>query len=115
MIVSTATAEHYNWGDGCDGWILASGNDLLVIEELMPPKTNETRHYHTKAKQFFYVLSGVLTMEINGLPHEVPARKGIVIPPTIPHQARNKGDCDTMFLVISAPTSRGDRIAVKPP
>src|SRR5690606_3167937 len=115
MIVSAAAAEHYTWGDGCDGWILASGNDLLVIEERMPPKTHETRHYHTKAKQFFYVLSGVLTMEVDGQTYDVPAHKGIEILPNIPHQARNERDCDVMFLVVSAPTSRDDRVASSSP
>ena len=92
MIVSSATAEHYNWSDGCDGWILASGNDLLVIEDLMPPKTSETRHYHTKAKQFFYVLSGVLTVEVGCVSHEVSARKGM--------EAQNEGGCSLLTLVL---------------
>ncbi len=108
-MISTQTAEHYIWGGNCDGWVLASGSDLLIIEERMPANTKEIRHYHHKARQFFYVLSGDLTMELNGTTHVVPARAGIEIPAKSPHQARNDSASDVIFLVISAPTSRGDR------
>jgi mannose-6-phosphate isomerase-like protein (cupin superfamily) len=110
MKVDTQTAQHYVWGENCDGWILSPSPDLMVIEERMPPQTAEVRHYHTKARQFFYVLSGTLTMELNGEPHTIPARAGIEIPPTTPHQARNDGAEDVFFLVISSPTTRGDRV-----
>ena len=115
MIISKAEAEHYKWCDDCDGWILASGSDLLVIEEQMPAKTCEIRQYHEKSKQFFYVLSGNLTMEVDGALFEIPARNGIEIKPHTRHQARNDGDNPVMFLVISAPTTRGDRVAASVP
>lgn len=115
MIISKAEAEHYKWGDDCDGWILASGSDLLVIEEQMPAKTCEIRHYHAKSKQFFYVLTGNLTMEVDGALFDIPARSGIEIKPYTRHQARNDGDHPVMFLVISAPTTRGDRVEASTP
>ncbi|WP_435171257.1 cupin domain-containing protein [Falsirhodobacter sp. 1013] len=111
MVISRQAAEHYTWGENCDGWILVPGNDLLVIEERMPANTSEVRHYHATSRQFFYVLSGTLTMELDGSSHSVPARAGIEIPPNSPHQARNDTGSDVMFLVISTPTSRNDRIA----
>jgi len=57
------TAEHYIWGDVCHGWRLLSQPDLSVIQERVPPGGAETRHYHTNARQFFFVLSGTATME----------------------------------------------------
>ena len=41
MIVGKETATHYTWGDKCDGWPLVQGEDLLVVEERMPPGTAE--------------------------------------------------------------------------
>lgn len=111
MIISRTEANHYKWGGDCDGWTLVSGGDLLVIEELMPPGTSEIRHYHALAKQFFYVLAGTLTMEVDGALFEIAPRKGIEIKAQTPHQARNDSDSPVMFLVISAPSSRGDRVA----
>lgn len=110
MVVSTETAEHYKWGGVCDGWILAPGEDLLVIEEVMPPGTNEQRHHHSRSRQFFYVLVGHLTMELDGRMFEISARQGIEVPPGVRHQASNNGRYEVEFLVISAPTSRGDRV-----
>ena len=33
---SLANAEHYVWGDGCDGWHLLKHPDLSVIQERVP-------------------------------------------------------------------------------
>ena len=109
MVVSAATAEHYTWGDGCDGWVLLPRDDLMVIQERMPPATSEVRHFHSEARQFFYVLSGNLTMEIEGIRHVIGASHGIEIPPLARHQAMNVGEQEVNFVVISSPTTRGDR------
>ena len=36
-VVSAGTADHYVWGDGCDGWHLVASDRLSVIQERMPP------------------------------------------------------------------------------
>ena len=108
---SRSSADHYRWGDHCDGWHLVRADTLSVIEERMPPDAREARHRHTTARQFFYVLSGVLTMEVDGTRHRLVARSGIEIAPGVPHQAINEGDADAEFLVVSTPPSHGDRIA----
>lgn len=110
MIVSRESAAHYNWGEGCDGWVLAPGPDLSVIEERMPPHTSEKPHHHAKARQFFFVLSGTLCMELEERLHLINAGGGIEIAPMAVHQARNDTAQDVRFLVISSPTTRGDRI-----
>jgi mannose-6-phosphate isomerase-like protein (cupin superfamily) len=107
--VDRESVQHYKWGADCDGWVLSPSRDQLVLEERMPPRTAERRHFHSKARQFFYVLSGSLTMELDGLIHRLSARSGIEIHPGSNHQARNDGVSDVYFLVISTPTTRGDR------
>jgi mannose-6-phosphate isomerase-like protein (cupin superfamily) len=106
---SSATAEHYVWGDGCDGWHLVRTAGLSVIEERMPAGTSEVRHWHARARQFFYVLSGTLTMEVEGVRHRLAARTGIELPPGTAHQALSEEAVDVEFLVISMPPSHGDR------
>ncbi len=107
--VDRSTAEHYVWGQGCDGWRLARSVGLSVIEERMPGGASEVRHYHAAARQFFYVLSGALTLELDGARHELRAGRGLEIPPGRAHQASNRCDAPAEFLVISAPSTRGDR------
>jgi len=108
--ISRSSAEHYQWGDVCDGWHLVRDPQLSVIEERMPPATEEQRHRHARARQFFFVLAGELTMDVHGLRHRLPARTGLEIPPGVAHQARNDSDSDVEFLVVSAPPSHGDRV-----
>lgn len=50
MMISKENAEHYSWGDGCDGWYLMNRKDMLVIHEKMPPGTREKRHYHASSR-----------------------------------------------------------------
>jgi mannose-6-phosphate isomerase-like protein (cupin superfamily) len=112
-VISTRTAEHYPWGDRCDGWFLLKSAGLHVIEERMPPGTSEKRHYHDRAEQLFYVLSGELTMKFAGDSVKVRAREALRVPAREAHQAANESDAPVEFLVISFPPSHGDRTNVE--
>jgi mannose-6-phosphate isomerase-like protein (cupin superfamily) len=107
--VRATNENHYVWGQVCDGWHLVRGENLSVIEERMPPGAAEQRHFHERARQFFYVLEGELTMELDGQLHSLGARQGIEIAPDRPHQVFNMSAADVRFLVISQPPSHGDR------
>jgi mannose-6-phosphate isomerase-like protein (cupin superfamily) len=107
--VQAADDNHYQWGGVCDGWHLVRSAELSVIEERMPPGTEEQRHFHDRARQFFYVLEGELTMEVEGRHAVLKMRQGIEIAPGERHQARNLSQADVRFLVISQPPSHGDR------
>jgi quercetin dioxygenase-like cupin family protein len=108
--VSRGNAEHYVWGELCDGWHLLRSEALSVIEERMPAGAREQRHFHERSRQFFYVLAGELTMEVEGRHHLLTAGDGLEISPGEPHQALNKADREVRFLVISQPPSLGDRV-----
>ena len=110
--VSTGSAEQYRWGQRCDGWHLLAGEDLSVIEERMPPGAAEVRHRHARSRQFFYALEGTLTLELDGAVHQLRNGQGLHVPPGAAHQARNESGSDARFLVVSAPRSHGDRVAV---
>ncbi|MGH8182887.1 MAG: cupin domain-containing protein [Rhodanobacteraceae bacterium] len=111
--VSTENAEHYNWGNACDGWHLLAGDDLSVIEERMPPGTAEQRHHHTRSRQFFYVLEGEAVLEVEGTLHPLRHGEGLHVPPGAVHQMRNDSAADVRFLVVSSPKSHGDRVAAE--
>lgn len=110
MITSTENAEHYTWGDNCDGWPLLRSDRLSVIQERMPPGTAEQLHYHELAQQVFYILSGTATFEIEGEVRTVAAGQSIHIQPKSKHRILNNGDIDLHFLVISEPKTLGDRV-----
>ena len=108
-------AEHYVWGAGCDGWHLVRATELSVIQEHMPPGTTEVAHRHVRARQFFFVLAGELTLDVEGTCHVLGPHAGRDLEPGVAHQARNDGARGVDFLVVSQPPSHGDREPVAPP
>ena len=107
--VDRDSARHYRWGEVCDGWHLLERTDLSVIEERVPAGAREARHRHARARQFFYILSGDAVMELDGRLVPLGPGQGLEIPPGCAHQLRNESASDVRFLVISMPTTRGDR------
>ncbi|MEE9361425.1 MAG: cupin domain-containing protein [Cellulophaga sp.] len=112
MIISKENSEHYKWGNNSDGWHLVKSQSLSVIEELMPPNTKEKKHYHKFSQQFFRILSGKATFEIENEIIEVEAGNGIQIFPKTNHRIRNDQSENLEFLVISEPSTFGDRCNV---
>lgn len=105
-------AEHYLWGQNCDGWHLVKSANLSVIHERMPPNTSEARHYHNASHQFFFVLSGIVTLEIAGKREILRSHQGAEVPPGVPHQMFNESEHEIEFIVISQPAGRDDRVFV---
>ncbi len=108
--ISIENAEHYIWGNICDGWHLLKRDDISIIQERVPAGGAEVMHYHQASRQFFYILEGEGTMVFDD--HEVKLQKGngLEIEPGVEHQFCNRSQSDVSFLVISMPTTRGDRI-----
>ncbi len=111
-VVSADTVEAYPWGQGSQGWHLLASDALSVIEECVPPGDAEARHLHRNAQQFFYVLSGVATLECDGEIAVMKSGMGLHIPAGCAHQLSNQGVIPLRFLVISSPPSHGDRVSV---
>ena len=108
-IVDTANTEHYTWGGDCDGWHLVKADGLSVIKERMPPGRSEERHRHATSRQFFFVLEGELTLEVEHHDFVIAAGKGVEVHPGQAHTASNRGTADVRMLVISQPPSHVDR------
>jgi quercetin dioxygenase-like cupin family protein len=87
--------------------------ELSVVEESVPSGAEELRHYHNKARQFFCVLSGAAVLEAEGTEHRISAGSGIEVALGVHHKFMNKSDQEVVFLVIFAPSTKGDRIDVE--
>ena len=108
-LVSKNNAEHYTWGDNCDGWFLLKSDDVHVIQERMPAGASEVAHFHRRSQQLFYVLRGELTMRFESVSTKIAAGQSLVIDPPAVHQAANESAGEVEFLVVSCPPSHGDR------
>jgi mannose-6-phosphate isomerase-like protein (cupin superfamily) len=112
VVISKENAPHYTWGADCDGWRLVDTPGLSIIHERMPPNTQEKRHYHRVAHQFFFVLQGQLCLELDGTTHLLMPGQGIEVALGLAHQAINTSEAAVEFIVTSAPSTAGDRIEV---
>lgn len=109
------TAEHYTWGEVCDGWHLLKDPNLSVIQERVPPLAGEVPHFHTTARQFFYVLAGTATIEFQNSAVSFGPGQGVHVPPNTVHRFVNRSDADVVFLVISSPSTGEDRTNLSGP
>jgi len=112
MPVAIENAEHYSWGGVSDGWHLLKRDDMSVIQERVPAGAAEVMHYHETARQFFYILDGQGTMIFEDGAVILGKGQGLEIAPQVKHQFMNQSNADVSFLVISVPSTRGDRVNV---
>ena len=110
MSISIDNAEHYIWGEVSEGWHLLKREDMSVIQERVPAGGAEVMHYHTQARQFFYILEGQGSMAFEDKVIALKKGQGIEIAPGVKHQFWNQSNADVHFLVISVPSTRGDRV-----
>lgn len=108
--ISIANAEHYLWGDNSDGWHLLQRDDASIIQERVPAGKAEVMHYHNVSRQFFYILAGTGTIQIDSEAIILHKGEGMEIPPLVKHCFQNHTNADVVFLVFSAPKCHADRI-----
>lgn len=113
MIKDITNSEHYTWGNACDGWHLVQSNSLSIIQETMPSGTSENLHYHNNSQQFFFILLGTATFEVENEIYEVKEGQGFHILSKKKHRIINKTNKMLEFIVISEPKSHGDRTDLK--
>lgn len=104
--------ESYTWGGDCNGWTFIDAS-VSIKQELMPPGTKEKCHYHEKASQYFYILKGIATFDIEGVIVEAGVQKLVEIKPLQKHLICNKGEEDLEFVLFSSPSTSNDRINVE--
>lgn len=108
--ISIADAEHYTWGDACDGWHLLRSPDLSVVQERVPAGAGEVMHFHKLSCQFFYILEGEGTIALEQQEFALHQGHGLEIAPGVLHRFCNRTLQDVVFLVISRLPSHGDRV-----
>jgi len=109
IVSKQARNDHYQWGDGCDGWVLVDTPGLSVKQERMPVQTAEALHYHTTAQQFFFILKGIAVFEVEDQGFTVKAGEGFHIPAGKKHRIINNTAGDIEFILSSQPSTSNDR------
>ncbi len=110
--ISANDANHYQWGEVCEGWRLLQDPALDVIAERMPPGSAEVKHYHRHSRQFFYVLEGLLEVRAGAARLQLASGEGVEIRPETVHEICNTSAANVIFLVVSQPSARDDRVLI---
>ena len=81
----------------------------------MPPGASEVTHYHQRAQQFFFVLSGEAVAETEGCETPLTARQGWHILPGARHRIKNISASTSAVLVSHSRIlqSHGDRVVLE--
>jgi mannose-6-phosphate isomerase-like protein (cupin superfamily) len=102
--------QQYQWGNGCDGWNFVNEQSISVKQERMPAGAAETLHYHQYAQQFFFMLQGEASFEIEDKLIIVKAQEGIHIRACQKHRIINHTLFPIEFILSSQPSTENDRI-----
>jgi uncharacterized cupin superfamily protein len=82
----------------------SGGRNAGVNHIRTPPGGGSPRGMHTHEwEQLFYVLDGVMSIEVDGQRHDVGPGNLIVFPAGMPHRNWNATETDTVHLAINVP------------
>jgi mannose-6-phosphate isomerase-like protein (cupin superfamily) len=102
--------QQYRWGNDCDGWNFVNDSSMTVKQERMPAGASETLHYHQHAQQFFFILDGEASFEIEDRIIIVKEQEGIHIRAGQKHRIINHTESAIEFILSSQPSTENDRI-----
>ncbi len=62
-----------------------------------------SEHYHPYSEEFVYVMQGALVAHLDGVPHQVRARQGFLIPINVRHRLVNDGEEEAAIVFHLGP------------
>ena len=89
---------------------LETGGSFSLWEAVFPPGKSVPPHTHTREDEAFYVLSGELTIEFEGVSHRVPSGGFFFGARDRRHAVHNAGDQPARVLILSAPSCGLDQM-----
>lgn len=83
---------------------LTGGTNCMVRYVATPPGSGSPAGLHVhQFEQIFYILSGVMSIDIEGDRFEAGPGSLVVFPEGVPHQNWNAGEEETVHLAINSP------------
>jgi quercetin dioxygenase-like cupin family protein len=91
-----------------------TGSAQIIVNSasLSPDSPGTSWHIHP-FDQLYYVLEGVLTIDVAHEHHEVPPGHLVVLPAGVPHRNRNDGDVTERHVAILVPAPAGRPVDIE--
>ena len=80
----------------------------LLVQEYPPGGFTSGHPIHTDFEQTYYVMSGTMTLFLDGETHVVPAGTFVFIPRGVQHEHRNDTNEPMVFMTINVPIRDGE-------
>jgi len=112
MLRNKLNTTRIEWSAGCFSWHLIDDKKVSIKMEEINPGGRSDAHFHTKSIQFFFVLEGKASFNLENTQVELKKHEGIEIPLESKHQILNTGENNLLFLLVSIPPVHEDDIRV---
>jgi quercetin dioxygenase-like cupin family protein len=80
-----------------------TGGAFALIDALVPPGGGPPPHWHTREDESFFVLEGMVTFTVDGLPNEAGPGTFVHVKKEVRHSFRNNTDRPARMLIHVAP------------
>ena len=87
-----------------------NGNDVMVVKF----KGEFPFHDHPDTDDFFFVLEGEMTMDLEGQSHVVKAGELFIVPKGVRHRPRAAEECKVMLIEPKGVPNTGDPATAAP-
>jgi putative monooxygenase len=69
----------------------------------LAPGERIAEHYHPYSEEFLCIVAGEITADLDGVPHALREREGMLISPNVRHRLRNAGDTEASAVFHLGP------------
>jgi quercetin dioxygenase-like cupin family protein/catechol 2,3-dioxygenase-like lactoylglutathione lyase family enzyme len=95
------------WGHGDQVTFLITGAEtggaFFMAEVSVPPGGGPSPHVHNREEESFYLMQGVLTIQVGGKTLNASPGDFVHLPRGVVHSFRNAGNVDAKFLLVVTP------------
>lgn len=70
---------------------------------VLQPGQRVNEHYHPYSEEYLYVATGLVTIDLDGVPHELSAGQALLVPKNIRHRVRNTGKAESRIVFFLGP------------
>ena len=93
-------------GEHIRGLLIGPETDgaLAIAESWLDPRHGTTEHKHHRSGEFFYVLEGTVTFDIDGEEIVTEPGSALWVPPGVSHRISNLGESVVRLLGLFAPS-----------
>lgn len=81
----------------------SAARNQSLAEATLAPGHSTIAHFHARSEEIYYILSGSGEVSLGGATSTCGVGTAIIIAPHVPHQIRNIGGEDLVFLCACAP------------